>query len=82
MAAGEQVVGFGEGGITTSGPLHRGHLGWGAVTKAVETPEFFLFFVTKIQALFVPVRVLDPGSRERLRSLVKGQLQGRAALRT
>jgi YcxB-like protein len=73
-ADGEQFIAFRDDGLELAGPLYRGHIAWGSIMKAVETPEFLLLYLTRIQGLFVPLRVMDPASREKLRLLTKAQL--------
>jgi hypothetical protein len=83
MAAGEQLVGLTPTGLHTAGPLQRGTIPWEALMKVVETPEFFLFYQTKIAAVYLPKRVLGgPPGLDRWRGLLLEHLNGRAQLLT
>ena len=53
---------------------------WVAFRRARETGRFFLLYLAKSQAQFIPKRVLSPGQTERIRALVRRQLGNRAQL--
>jgi hypothetical protein len=73
-ARGLQSLGLADWGIRVSGPMYEGDYRWSTFGKAVETPEFFLFFASNSGAMFLPKRLLDREEREAVRAL------GRAAL--
>jgi hypothetical protein len=79
----EQLVAVGPDGVRASTRLFAGELRWSAVTKAVETPDFFLFFRSRMQAIYVPKRALGGGDADVLvlRELLRAQLGARAELR-
>jgi len=79
----EQLVSIGHDGVRASTRLFGGELRWGEVTKAVETPDFFLVFRSRVQAFYLPKRALVAGDADvmALREMLRAQLGGRAELR-
>ena len=54
---------------------------WSAIVRALETPEFFLFFASPSSAVHLPRRALGAaGDRARLRALLRETLRERAEL--
>lgn len=79
-ARGVQRIGVAEWGLQIVGPMHAGVLEWSSLIKARETPEFFFFFLSKVQAVFIPKRLLSAADLERVRVLARGGLGGNAEL--
>lgn len=77
---GSQAVGVAEWGIRVAGPMYTGELRWLAFMKAVETDEFFLFFISKLQPVFIPKRLLTPAGADIIRNLTRAGLGARAEL--
>jgi hypothetical protein len=77
---GTQRVGVAEWGLRVTGPLHSGELKWPAFMRAVETEEFFLFFISKVQPIFVPKRLLTAAELEQVRALTRDGLGAKAAV--
>jgi hypothetical protein len=44
---------------------------WSVLTRVVETKRFFLLFLSKVQAIYIPKRVLEPGDIEVFRTLLR-----------
>jgi hypothetical protein len=56
---------------------------WSGIHGVVETPEFFLFYVTPACAVQLPKRAIaTPEEMDRLRSLLREQLRERAQLQS
>jgi len=79
-AQGTQHVGVAEWGLQISGPFYSGALEWASLMRADETTEFFLFFLAKLQPVFIPKRVLSPDDVARVRRLVHDGLGAKAKL--
>ena len=77
---GAQHVGVAEWGLQVSGPMSNGTLKWSAVMKAIETPEFFLFFLSKLQPVYIPKRLLSDADTVSVRQLARSGLGSRAQL--
>ena len=78
---GEQTFELTGTGFATRGPLHSTTLRWDALTRVVETPRFFLFYLSKNVAYFLPTREVERAGRlEELRALLPAQRPGRARL--
>ena len=78
----EQIVSIGDGGVRANTPLVAGDLRWASLTRAVETGEFFLLFVSRMQALYVPKRSLGGAMQvEAVRSMLRSHMGARAELR-
>jgi hypothetical protein len=76
---GHQTCEFSSDGLKLAGPLSSVSLAWPAILEAVETEEFFLFFVQKAFAYYLPKRaVADGGDITELRSLIRNELGSRA----
>jgi hypothetical protein len=75
---GVQSYDFGPEAIAMAGPLSSATMQWEAVIKAVETPEFFLLYIAKARAHFVPKSAFgDEGDLNQMRALLQRQLAGR-----
>jgi hypothetical protein len=70
----EQTHQFSELGFRTTNPLANTDFRWDAIVRMAETRDFFLFYVSKSIAIFLPKRVLQPGELHDLRALLKTQL--------
>jgi hypothetical protein len=57
--------------VATSSSVGRFELRWSAAKQVIETPEFFLFYMTDKAAVYLPTRALQPSSVGQLRSLVR-----------
>jgi hypothetical protein len=79
-ARGVQQIGVAEWGLEVTGSMHTGVLPWSSVMKAVETPEFFLFFLSKIHPVFIPKRLLTDTEAAQVRQLTRSALGARAQL--
>jgi hypothetical protein len=77
---GVQRIGVGDWGLAISGPLYNGEIAWSSMMRANETPEFFLFFISKLQAFFIPKRLLSEADTVRVRELVGAGLGNKAEL--
>lgn len=77
---GTQHVGVAEWGLQVSGPMSSGTLQWSAVMKAIETPEFFLFFLSKLHPVFIPKRLLNDADTTQVRRLTRSGLGSKAEL--
>lgn len=60
--------------------MYSGQLRWPAFIRAVETDEFFLFFISKLRPVFVPKRLRTAADAETVRSLTRAGLGARAEL--
>jgi hypothetical protein len=80
ITGGTQVVGLGPWGVRASGPLHTGRWQWAAFSKATEDAEFFYLYVSSIQPVFIPKRVLDEPARARVREVARAALGARATM--
>lgn len=69
-----------EVGYHSSGNGVNLDLPWHVMVRAIETEHFFLFFVNKQCAYYVPKRALGAGEAEAVRALVRGGLGDRARL--
>ena len=78
---GEQSFSFTPTHLKMSGPLHNTDLDWGAVRRVVETPSFFLFYISKTTAYFLPLRAIPSGDLRALREQLTQWLPGRVAFR-
>ena len=47
---------------------------WGAIARAAETPEFFLFFVTKGSAHYLPKHAVPPAELPELRAFLRAHV--------
>jgi hypothetical protein len=77
---GLQEIGVADWGIRVAGPMFTGELRWAAFMKATETEEFFLFFLSKLQPLFLPKRLLTAADTRVVRSVVSSGLGSKAEL--
>lgn len=77
---GMQRVGVADWGLQIAGPSYSGTLQWDAFMKVSETPEFFLFFLTKLQPVYIPKRVLSVADSERIRTLTRVGMGPKAEL--
>lgn len=77
-ARGEQHVGVAEWGMQVSGPMYNGSLNWSAFMSASETPEFLLFFITSLQPVFIPKRLLSDESATQVRELARRGMGAKA----
>jgi hypothetical protein len=67
-----------EGGVRASSASSESVVPWDAMHRAIETEEFFLFFVTKMQAIYLPKRYLGhPADAELIRRLAARRLDTR-----
>jgi hypothetical protein len=69
-----------EEGLEISGANFEQAITWSDLVRAVETPEFFLFFYNKRCAHFVPKRALSEAGVQRVRSLIAERMNERARL--
>ena len=68
--------------LSMSGPLHNTDLDWGAVRRIVETQSFFLFYISKATAYFLPKSAIPLEGQHHLREQLTQWLPGRVAFRT
>lgn len=54
---------------------------WKVMHRVIETDEFFLFFVNKQCAYYIPQRSLSDSQTESVRTLLRGAMAGRAQLK-
>jgi hypothetical protein len=66
--------------LTMSGGPHTTTLPWPGIVEAMETEEFFLFFVRKNFAFSLPKRAIAPPDLEAARSLLRAVLGIRATV--
>jgi hypothetical protein len=78
---GQQSVGVADWGLAVSGAMHTGELEWPSLMRVSETNEFFLFFVSKLQAVFLPKRLLSEQQLVEVRRLIHTGLGEEAAVR-
>jgi hypothetical protein len=64
-------------GIQVRGRITAADVRWSTLTRVVETRRFFLLFLSKIQAIYIPKRVLQPADTEVLRTLLRRHINGR-----
>jgi hypothetical protein len=71
--AGSRTVTFdaNDDAVATTSSVGRIELRWSAVKQVIETPEFFLFYMTEKAAMYVPKRTVQPQERTALRSLAQ-----------
>jgi hypothetical protein len=71
--AGARTVRFdvNDDAVASTSSAGRVELRWSAVRQVVETPEFFLFYMTDKTAIYVPQRTVHPAERIALRSLAQ-----------
>jgi hypothetical protein len=68
-------------GLRTECETTSSDIQWAGIRGAVETPEFFLFFVTPVCAIQLPKRAIrEPSELEGLRRLLQERLGERAKL--
>jgi hypothetical protein len=77
---GTQRVGVAEWGLQVAGPMYSGELKWPAFMRAVETDEFLLFFISRLQPIFIPKRLLSAAELEQVRALTSDGLGAKADL--
>jgi hypothetical protein len=58
-------------GIQVRGRITAADVRWSVLTRVVETKRFFLLFLSKIQAIYIPKRVFQPDDIEALRTLLR-----------
>jgi hypothetical protein len=68
------TVAVGPRGVRSAGLIASGEVPWSALLKTVETQEFFLFFVSKLQALYLPKVSLEASSVASVRTLAASEL--------
>ncbi|MBB6072581.1 hypothetical protein HNQ61_004244 [Longimicrobium terrae] len=68
--------GYGTDNGRTQNSIH-----WNGVLRAVETPEFFLFYYNRNCAFYLPHRAIAPEQLPEVRRVIVSQLGDRAALR-
>jgi hypothetical protein len=73
---GSQVFEFTPERLIMRGPLHNTELDWRAVQRVVETDRFFLFFISKSVAYFLPKRAVPPAELP----LAREQIAARRAM--
>jgi hypothetical protein len=64
-------------GVELFGALYRTSLDWAAITRVVETSEFFLLYFGKQAAYFLPKRVLGEPERNQVRELARANVRGK-----
>jgi hypothetical protein len=62
--------------VATTSSVGRIELRWSAVRQVIETPEFFMFYMTDKAAIYLPKRTVQPSCRITLRSLVQQRTPG------
>jgi YcxB-like protein len=77
---GTQHVGVADWGLQVSGPMSSGTLRWSSVMKAIETQEFFLFFLSRLAPVYIPKRLLSDADVAQVRQLTRSGLGSKAAL--
>jgi hypothetical protein len=78
----EQTHEFSEDGLRMRNPLSNTLMRWDALVDVLETKEFFLFFISRSMAYFLPKRAITtPDQLRELRGLLETQLSraGRTA---
>ena len=73
---------FYDHGIETRGALYSGELPWATLQRVEETEEFFLFSISKAQAMYLPTRTLAAGDLSTVREVLRAGMNGRAKLRS
>jgi hypothetical protein len=53
---GNQTFALTSNGLSARGPLHSITVAWDGITRVLETSEYFLFFVSRNTAYFIPTR--------------------------
>jgi hypothetical protein len=79
-AVGPQTIRLHDEGISSQGALYNTDVKWTALLKVVETREFFLFFLGKAHAYYLPKRALQGEDIVPARELIATQMTGRAKL--
>ena len=64
-------------GIQVRGRITAADARWSTLTCVVETKRFFLLFLSKVQAIYVPKRVFQPDDIEALRTLLRRHINER-----
>ena len=71
----EQTHEFSEEGFRLSNPLSNAVVSWDAFVDAFETREFFLFYISRSMAYFLPKRAITTeADLQELRALLRAQL--------
>ena len=65
-------------GIRVRGRITATDVRWDMLTRVVETRRFFLFFLSKIQAVYLPKRAIQPEEVDVLRRTLRQHIEGRA----
>ena len=61
-------------GVRSAGQLATGLAPWSSMMKAVETDDFFLFYLSKINAVYLPKRHVTPDEVQAVRELTRARL--------
>jgi hypothetical protein len=68
------VVAVSAAGVRSQGIISAGALPWASMTKAVETDRTFLFYASKLQAVFLPKDVLPAQDVDAVRAVAREHL--------
>lgn len=76
-SVGAQRVVVTDDGIRVRGRITAADVSWSMLTRVVETRRFFLFFLSKIQAFYIPKRSLQPQDIGALRTILRQHINER-----
>jgi hypothetical protein len=79
--AGAQTVEITGEGVLASGAAGESRIPWEGIVKARETDEFLLLYLSRSQALFIPLRAVAEGDLPAVRALIRARLPGRVRVR-
>lgn len=66
----DQDIGISSTGLRCRGPLHDVSMGWDGIRRTLETKHFFLFFLSRAAAIYIPRSALTEADEEDIRKVL------------